>query len=684
MNITKFEQYRLIKYEGNNPLIAKYINEITSRFLSELPKMDIYSQLPNILSKPKSSPSFIYCNPSDIRHIIGALKTKNEELKRDDKKLFFYIEILKTPHIAQGKFLPIYKHTSVDIPPEINEYLVKNFRYEGYTFPMGHKIKVGELNEKYIQEQFNTNKKVGEVAVEKLIGETSEKFHLKYKNFNFFVNKNDTGLEHPVKKLWEELPIDFDALNEMNKNKEWVEKGYKLNEHQREGIRFLVYKQKGFIFDTTGLGKSLQAFYASVVTSSRKTLIITIKDDKKKWQDLVNENGFEANVLGGTRKIKYNEAAQYDILNYESLDKYCKKGAAINLLEKRYECVIADECHNLRNSSATKSRRGNQLFNKPYVKYVFGLSASPFENNEHFMDMCSIMNVEIGTLIPLWKYGFNSFKERLDRFKLDYCNGVLMKRNNTTFVATGLSKDGNGLNIYNSNTPELAQRIKYSFLCRTNKDIPNFPVKRIHELTTEMSSFEHSEYESYKKQLKEQYSDKERYGNINESLPMFVKLREFLSKVAVPHTVNFAIQKAKKKEKIIIFTHFKEEFELLCQKLAGYAVWVHAEKKSRWRKKENHEIVSEFKKSADYNIIIGNIQTLGTAHNIPEAHHTIVNSPNWNNGEHEQAMGRNWRINTPHDVNAWFWIVEDSEVETVYQRANSKRENTLILLGLEN
>lgn len=684
----KFQQHQLIEYKGDNPLIIKYTDFIVKKFISTLPNLDLETGIIQLLTKPKFAPLCIFCNPANMGKIISEIKRKNEQLKTEGKKMFFYINVIRNSEVAINKFIPVYKHNNVDVDPEINEYLLKNFRYEGYAFPETHKIKIGERNERYLQEQFNTTKDIKEVQLDKLIGETDEKFHVKYKKFNFFLYKDDPDLENPVETLWKSLDIDFDVLNKMNKNQEWVEKGYQLNEHQEEGIKFLVYNKKGFIFDTTGLGKSLQAFYSSVVVKSKKTLILTILEDKIKWKRLVEECGFRANLLGGTKKINYDEDAEYDILNYESLDKYCKKGAKINLLEKRYECVIADECHNLRNSTSTKSKRANKIFNKTYVKYIFGLSATAVEKNEHFMDMCSIMNIEISTLIPLWNSGYNSFKERLDNFRLTYCNGVMMKNRDKTFIATGLSKDKDGLNIYNTNTYELAQRIKYSFLCRTNEDIPNFPIKRIHELKVEMTPFEQSEYERYKMQLKAKYrkinKEKEERNEmtINEDLPMLVKLREFLSKVSVPHTVNFALKKAKAGEKFIIFTHFKEEFELLCQYLAGYAVWVNAEKKGRWRNKENHEIVEEFKKSKEHNIIIGNIQTLGTAHNIPEAHHTMINSPNWNNGEHEQAMGRNWRLNTPHDVNAWFWIVEDSEVEVVYNRSKSKKNNTQILLGI--
>lgn len=674
-----FEQHQLIEYKGDNPFILKQKEFIMNEFLNSLPQLSISDRLESVISSTRNAPAYIFCHPYDVSLVIQAINDKNEEFKNNGKKRFLFISIIKTP-IPQGFFIPIFKSTNIPVDSQVNEYLIKNFNYEGYNLPPQHSIRIGETNEKYLQKQFKTDKEIKSVLVDKIIGETDGKFHLKYKTHYFFLYKNDPDLEHPVEKTWQSLNVDFDALTALNKNEEWVNNKYALNEHQKEGIKFLVYKKGGFIFDTTGLGKSFQAFYASIVANSKRTLILTIKYDKKKWADLVKEHGFKVNILGGTKKLNYDKDAEYDVLNYESLDRYCKKGADINLLAQRYDCIIADECHNLRNAMSRKSRRANEIFKKPYVQYKFGLSASPFENNQHFMEMCSIMEIKINSVIPLWTKGYNAYMKSLNDFKLQYCYGWKMSKNGKEFVTSGITI--NGRRVVNSNTHELAQQIKYSYLCRTDKDIPKFPKKTVHELKIEMSAFEQSEYERYKKQLKEQYSNKEIYGNINEDLPMFVKLREFLSKVAVPHTANFAKLKIKGGEKIIIFTHFKEEFELLCESLAGYAVWVHAEKKGRWRNKMNHEIVDEFKKSKNYNIIIGNIQTLGTAHNIPEAHHTIINSPNWNSGEHEQAMGRNWRINTPHDVHAWFWIVEDSEVRTVYERAKSKEENTKILLGI--
>ena len=123
---------------------------------------------------------------------------------------------------------------------------------------------------------------------------------------------------------------------------------------------------------------------------------------------------------------------------------------------------------------------------------------------------------------------------------------------------------------------------------------------------------------------------------------------------------------------------------MICERLIGEIVWVNTLKSKRWKKLANNFLVIEnFKTSKTYNAIVGNIKTLGAGHNIKEGDVVILNSPNWAYSEHEQAMGRPWRLDRINPVDIYTFNFPDTEVEKVFKKAKSKKENMEKLLNLD-
>jgi superfamily II DNA or RNA helicase len=504
-----------------------------------------------------------------------------------------------------------------------------------------------------------------------------------YKSHSFFLLKEDPELENPVTKQWKQIDLDPAYLNSLNKGKKWVERGHQLKPHQIIGIKFLSFINKGFIFDKVGIGKSNQAMTAAVISGAKKVLIITIKDDVYKWKQLSYDFGQVGElILSKEIDLDALNNANYHIINYDALKKYSqKKMIEFNILAQGYDTIIVDECHNIRNNMSVKANILAKLFNSYSIKRIYGLTATPFETNEQVLGLYMSMGISADGSMPTSNNWLEN-KELMDSFKERYCAGIKMSNNGKTFVKTSALKE-NGKKLINTNSVELSQVIKYTYICRSSDDIEGFPDKKINVLNLELPAEKRSKYEQYRNELIEHYKkmNEESDNYINEELPTYTKLRQFLSLVSADQSATFARARANMGEKIIIFTHYNDEFSLLCEKLADVALWVHTSKTHRWRKKDNQEIVNLFKESDEYKILIGNIKTLGTGHNIPEADHTLLNSPNWNNGEHDQAMGRNWRLDREKPVNAWFWIYKDSLTEKVYDRAKLKGENIETLLS---
>lgn len=684
----KFEL--LLEYFGKNPYILhlkdKYINEL---IVQNEQKLNI--SIEAYYDFFASNETYIITHGSNYNTLKTLIKDYNDSIpkhnlnynnkkrKRLKVKIFYDNKVKKDHFLYFTSFYPSFSNI------ETNAYLERNFRYGGKKFAEIIDLNIGEKSAKYVLSQFGiTDKNINSIKIDGLLGETEKCFHFSYKNKHFFTYKEDT--EHPIEKQWLSIPLDVKKLNKMNKNPEWEKNKYEFYNHQIEGIKFLLWVKKGFIFDKTGIGKSNQALVASILNGGKRTLILTIKEDLKKWGELVEDFGQKSEVINNLyEKSDTILEANYHILNYDIVKKFSNsKETNFNIFEFTYDTIILDECHKIRNSQSKKSDILNKLFKMPYIKNIYGLSATPFETNEQLLGLYETLNIDPDNLIPTSYDNFNSSYKKTCDFKLNYCEGIPMKIN---------KQGGNGdkRNIIklgaSTNSIELAQRIKYTYLCRTDSEVEGFPEKKVTLLNLQLDLETKRKYEAYRDELIEMYTEmfknktEDGEQGINAELPATTKLRQFLAEYATEQTSKFVRTLIENNnEKVIIFTHFNDEFKILCEKLSDVAVWVNANPQLRWRKKSNNEIVKEFKENSEYQVIIGNASTLGTAHNIPQAGHCILNSPNWNSGEHDQMMGRNWRLDRKGTVHAWFWNYEDTKTEHIFNKSTSKGLNLKILL----
>lgn len=672
--MNNFNQIQLLSYYGNNPLIKDIKNRYIKAIVERMP-----SQTENPLHY------YIFDNPNTIylssKKTMDLLKYNYES--RPSKERYKQRKFYYTNYITDDRFYVISDETTFSDFNKFNEYLLRNFAYTGKKFNREIELTVSGENCTYVPKQFGRDGiSVEKIKVDGIIGETSKVYHFTYGSKNFYVYKN--GCENVYVKLFRTVDIDEDYLNSLNVSETWIKNGYKFYPHQIDGIKFLLYNKKACIFDSVGIGKSNQALVASILNGSKKTLIITIKDDVFKWQQLVHDFGKTAYIVQATMKKDDQslDSSDYHIMNYDIIKKFSGKTKNIievfNIFKHRYETIIVDECHRIRNADAKRSNIIKRLFTQHYVKNVYALSATPFETNEQLWGLYYTLGIPIGNILPTPSDGFETQVQKFNHYKLRYCNGSYMQRfvNNQMKTIITVGKKVDNVMVVNSNTEELYQCIKGTYLCRTPDDVDGFPKKEVHVMDLTLPIQNQREYDDYVNELLNHYSEMD----INPELPIVIKLRQFLSMVAVKQTAMFARNLIADGEKVIIFTHFKEEFSDICKELADVAVWVNAEKALAYKKMQNKDIVELFKSSDKYKVLIGNAQTLGTGHNIPQATHVIINSPNWNSGEHSQMMGRNWRLDRKETVHAWFWIYNDTKCEHVFKKAQSKSDNIKILL----
>lgn len=121
--------------------------------------------------------------------------------------------------------------------------------------------------------------------------------------------------------------------------------------YQLEGAAFLTMKKRAMITDAPGLGKTIQAAQAAV----GKTLVAAPNYLVGQWGDWLETYYYRdsLSVCTGNRYVK-NDAisigARWTVVNVEMLRTHLDE-----LLKEKYETVIFDESHHLRNRNAKQS-----------------------------------------------------------------------------------------------------------------------------------------------------------------------------------------------------------------------------------------------------------------------------------------------------------------------------------------
>jgi SWI/SNF-related matrix-associated actin-dependent regulator 1 of chromatin subfamily A len=658
-------------YKGINPEIKK----IRDRFLSQLPqtaRLHIsnkeYQQFLHDTDLNQNFPKYILMSKNLRSYVIAVT------LGMDNKK-FKKIKFIDIPDYPNNT-ITIHDDFEFEMTDFENELLLKNYKFEGHFFRERRWYEIGEKTGKYLKEKFNIKDRTPDkVLVDGIIAETDEKYLLMSKTpkqgkyIYFWVYKDEIG--DLYQKQWEQHEVDFDSINKLNT------KGYSLYPFQEKGVQFLYHEKYGFLLYDQGMGKTMTSIAAAIHVNAKKVLVVTLASLKVNWKREVEAMSQTAKIINGS---EWNDDdAKFTIINYEILKNFHKipKGRKpknwveeSKLLDEKFDVIILDEGHKCKSQKSQRSKIINVLAKAKHTKYLWVLSGTLIEKNEDFFNVCKVINCPIKGAIVIGDYSteYKCYYE----YQTRYCNKIPIKK-----TINGVKKEilitpkVKGEKIENINTHELRQRVKHKiYRVIKTRDLDGFVEKHRIPLYFELSEKEMKKYDK----LFDDYLEEKAAQGIQTSedaarLTESIKLRQYLADVKVPHTVAFAKSLFEDEEKVIIFTHFKSEFEKIVKKLGKKVVSVKSGSKN------NQDAIDAFQNDPNVLGIVGNILTLGTGHNLTKGDNVIINSPNWNSGEHAQAEDRAWRLGRTEDVNVYYMLFENTEEEVVFNRSENKKGN---------
>lgn len=501
----------------------------------------------------------------------------------------------------------------------------------------------GQLKEKY--ELKNIPERV---FVEKFLTENDKSYHVKGK---LYKNQKQSILFHiPKTQLltdmfyepYEDLEVNFDSVNKINK------KNRSLFKHQESAIKFLLKKNKSILSDDMGLGKTKSAIAAALLSGSEKILVICPANAKINWFREITEYIDEEMVTivkSGFWQPKVFTIINYDILNrfHEIEDKRKKEEIKSFINEEKFDLLIVDEAHMIKNKSSIRGKIVAQISEN--IERVWLLTGTPIANRP--MDYYNLLKV---CKIPV--------VDNFQHFAYRYCAAKSFNKK----LASGKVKriwltDGA------SNLEELHIKTKNYILRRKKEDHLDLPPKIISPFYLELDDRKgyDNAFNEYVEWLK---LEGRKLGPARQMTEMVI-LRKFISEQKVPLTLdmvnNFLEQSEDKK--IIIFTVFTESLKKLKGELGDIAVCHNGE----MNEKEKQKSIDEFQTNPNKRVFIGNIISAGSAITLTASDTTIFHDIDFVPSNHQQAEDRNYRISQDKTVNIYYPIFQDTIEEKIYE-----------------
>lgn len=574
---------------------------------------------------------------------------------------------------------------------EVN-YIIKNHDYVPIELKRTFSIAsdFGNVLQKKYGLEFTPKK----LWIWKIIGEMGESYHcyaqyrLSVMPFLMFVPKKAI-LNDIFVNDYKSLDIDFDKYDKMCK----VE-GFKLKEHQKEGIKFMVSNKKCINADSMGLGKSIQLAISALEVKSERALVITTASLKRNFmEDLVKYvDESEISIIDGS---KWNEPKRFNIINYDIIDNFYKvpeepvfethyvydkdgnvvetmqvpvmvksktTGKMVQKMQKsrkkdlitkcmeesplfnaKFDCIIIDEVHKLSNNKSIRYKVISDFIKRSNPEYVFLATGTPLTNRP--INLYWILRLINAEITKDYKY-----------FVKRYCGGREMHL-----------RDGRTIMTMNeaTNLDELREKIKNIYIRRLASEIGNMVEKTVSRRYYDLNQLQRAEYnklwnEYQAAQLEKGKEDNEQYRQLVEGM----LIRQYLAKEMVPNTIEMVDDLIEQGEKVVVITTFKDEMNLFKQHYGKKCVIYSGEMTPNAKEKAKHTFLED----ENVQVFVGQVVACGVGLNLPVSKTIIFNSFDFVAANNQQAEDRIYRLTQTRDVECIYQLFNDSWCQDMFDK----------------
>ena len=519
----------------------------------------------------------------------------------------------------------------------------------------------------YLGEELKTQNELTftpeKILVEFMLAETDKTYHVygklstKQQSKMYFLPKTqvyDDPYFEPIT-----VNVDFTPYNNI-----LAKQGKKLYQHQEEGIKFLLSRNGSILADDMGLGKSIQSIIAALESGAKKILVVCPSSTKINWEREINVFCDETAIVDGK---KWKEAKftiiNFDILkNFHSLKDKKNLDVELNreLANANFDLAIIDEAHYLKNNDSIRGKIMVELATKHNIDKVWLLTGTPVANRP--MDFFNLLKIIKSPIAENWKH-----------YAVRYCEGKQFFRT---------LKNGTKKQIWltdgASNLEELASKTKNIILRRLKTEVLDMPDKVVTPMHQQLDKKGWSEYDRlWDEYVTNRILEDKKTNEEQKSLVELILLRRFIAAQAIPYTIEMAENAIELGRKVIIFTSFTEELEILQNHFGKIAVKHNGPMTTTQKQKS----VDAFQNNAKVKVFIGNIKSAGVGITLTEGTVVIFNSFDWVPGSNEQAEDRAFRIGQKNDVNVYYQLFDNTISTRMWEMLNNKKDVISTIMG---
>ena len=399
-----------------------------------------------------------------------------------------------------------------------------------------------------------------------------------------------------------------------------------LYDFQKEGVNFLSNARSALLADDVGTGKTAQGIHACQQVGARSILVICTASIKFNWKKEAIKWGYDDRDIHilNDKNIQAMPGEGMFIINY---DLCWRKGYARHLLKRRFDVLICDEAHYLKNHKAKRSKA--VYLRNGYADisiYRWMMTATPVLNRP------VELHAMLSKLCPDRLGGYLNYIAYTKR----YCDG---KDGKWGYEATGAE-----------NLEELSGRLEGFMLRRTRDVLPDRTLQKIYMPFT-------SEIEKYLFK-----------GTETESIRRKIGLGKVVP--SAEHITNIL----ESEDKVVVFAYHTDVILGLEEALREYSPVV---LRGATPSKDRQKVVEKFIGGKNCRVFIGQIQAAGEG--IDGLQHAasmavfveIAHTP----GIIKQAIGRLYREGQKRPCLFQFLMVEGTVDEQVLDSTLFKDKN---------
>ena len=532
------------------------------------------------------------------------------------------------------------------------DYIKTN--YDKEPIELNNVIGITPFLSEELQKKYELKTPIDKVLVEYYLGDSEKAYHVIgkfYKNQkeskSFWLPKTQISDDLFYKKS--EVIVEFEKYLDLDKSNRIP------YEYQKEGVKFLLERKKCVLADDMGLGKTYQTIIAAIESGANKILIICPASLKLNWKkellNFVDED--EISVIKGSNW----EPKKFTIINYDILKKfhtildkrkkYNEWEISREIVNEGFDLFILDEAHSIKNSNSARSKIVLDI--KKYINpdNVWLLTGTPISNRPiNYYNLLRLIDSPLG---QNWQF-----------YVTRYCNGkqIRMGKTNKKFwITTG-----------NSHLEELSLRTRNSILRRTKDQHLDLPDKIRTPIFIELEN--RKEYDKVFEKYIEWRRKNGKSTNVARKLVELTLLRKFLALEKTSYTIELVNNMLEQDKKVIIFTNYKEEMDILEKEYGDSCVTIHGGTKMEDRQKN----VESFQNDENIKVFIGQIMAAGVGLTLTKAEVVVFNSLDWVPGNLEQAEDRAYRISQTKNVNVYYPIFDNTVDIIVWQVLNKKKQ----------